>query len=118
MLLITSRETRRWVIPKGNQIKGIDPHHAAALEAFEEAGVEGLLCPASLGSFAYDKRRGDGTTSAAVVEVFPMAVTDESPTWPEQHQRLRQWFGIADAVAAVDEPGLKMIIGAFHNPAY
>lgn len=123
VLLITSRETRRWVIPKGNRIKGIDPHHAAAIEAFEafeafeEAGIKGLLCQTSLGSFAYHKRRGNGTTRAAMVEVFSLAVTDESPTWPEQHQRLRQWFGLADAVAAVDEPGLKTIIGALHNPA-
>ncbi|MGI4880461.1 MAG: DUF47 family protein, partial [Janthinobacterium lividum] len=115
VLLITSRETRRWVIPKGNLMKGIDPHHAAALEAFEEAGIKGLLCPTSLGSFAYDKRRGDGTTRAAMVDVFPLAVTDESPTWPEQHQRLRQWFRLADAVDAVDEPELKAIIGSFRD---
>ena len=116
VLLITSRETRRWVIPKGNLIKGLDPHQAAAREAFEEAGIEGLLCPTSLGSFAYDKRRVDGTTSAAMVEVFPLAVTNEAPTWKEQHQRLRQWFDLAEAAVAVDEPGLKTIITAFHGP--
>ncbi len=116
VMLITSRDTRRWVIPKGNRMKGIDPHHAAALEAFEEAGIKGLLCPTSLGSFEYDKRRDDGTTRAARVEVYPLAVTEESPTWPEQHQRLRQWFGLAAAVFAVDEPDLKTIIGSFRDP--
>ena len=116
MLLITSRGTRRWVIPKGNHMAGIDPHQAAAVEAFEEAGISGLLCPTALGHFAYDKRRGDGSLREIEVAVYPLAVTEELASWPEDQQRLRQWFSLDEAVAAVDEPDLKAIIGAFRNP--
>ena len=116
VMLITSRGTRRWVIPKGNHMTDIDPHQAAAVEAFEEAGVSGLLCPTSLGTFDYDKRRGDGSVREIKVVVFPLAVTEELATWPEDQQRLRQWFSLDEAVAAVDEPDLKAIIGAFRDP--
>ena len=60
ILLITSRDTRRWVIPKGNRIKGLAGHRAAELEAFEEAGIHGIACPASLGRYSYDKRKRSG----------------------------------------------------------
>src|SRR3546814_5625705 len=49
ILLITSRETRRWIIPKGNPIRGLEAHQAAAREAFEEAGISGIACPAAIG---------------------------------------------------------------------
>ena len=73
ILLITSRDTRRWVIPKGNRIKGLSGHRAAELEAFEEAGIHGIACPAPVGRYRYDKRRRSGGARAATVEVFPLA---------------------------------------------
>ena len=57
VMLITSRETQRWVLPKGNLIKGLRAHEAAAQEAYEEAGVEGIACPTLIGSYTYAKRR-------------------------------------------------------------
>src|SRR3546814_3104367 len=63
VMLITSRESRRWVVPKGNPVKGIALHEAAAHEAFEEAGVTGIPCPTALGEYRYAKRRRDGTRS-------------------------------------------------------
>jgi uncharacterized protein Yka (UPF0111/DUF47 family)/8-oxo-dGTP pyrophosphatase MutT (NUDIX family) len=116
ILLITSRETKRWVIPKGNRMRGIGPHHAAEIEAFEEAGISGILCPTSLGTFDYDKRRTNGSAKPARVEVFPLAVTEELVDWPEQHQRERHWFDLAAAAEAVDEPELRAIIQAFREP--
>ncbi|PZN96939.1 MAG: DUF47 domain-containing protein [Alphaproteobacteria bacterium] len=116
ILLITSRASRRWVIPKGNPMRGLGPHHAAAVEAFEEAGINGILCPTSLGTFDYDKKRTKGGLRPTRVEVFPLAVTTELSDWPEQDQRRRQWFDLADAVAAVDEPELKAIIRDFREP--
>jgi uncharacterized protein Yka (UPF0111/DUF47 family)/8-oxo-dGTP pyrophosphatase MutT (NUDIX family) len=116
ILLITSRETRRWVIPKGNPIKGLAAHRAAEHEAFEEAGIAGVACPASLGRYQYRKQRRDGTSRLATVDVFPLAVTDQTSEFPEQDQRETRWFSVPEAAAAVDEPDLKSIIAAFREP--
>lgn len=116
ILLITSRETRRWVIPKGNRIKGMAGHRAAELEAFEEAGIHGIACPAPIGRYRYDKKRRRGDTKEATVEVFPLAVTGQLPQWPEQGQRELRWFPVAEAAKAVDEPDLQSIIAAFREP--
>jgi predicted phosphate transport protein (TIGR00153 family) len=113
ILLITSRETRRWVIPKGGLMKGLPPHAAAAVEAEEEAGVLGAVCPTPLGSFRYRKRRRSGASVWADVDVFPFAVTEELETWDEQHQRERRWFSLAEAAEAVDEEDLRALIRSF-----
>ena len=113
ILLITSRETRRWVIPKGGLMKGLAPHSAAAVEAEEEAGVLGAVCPTPLGSYRYRKRRNSGASVWADVDVFPFAVTEELETWDEQHQRERRWFSLAEAADAVDEEDLAALIRSF-----
>lgn len=113
VLLVTSRETRRWVIPKGNPMAGVLPHAAAAIEAEEEAGVSGLVCPTPLGSYRYRKRRGNGASLMLDVDVFPLAVTREYPTWKEQHQRERRWFTLPEAADAVDESDLRDLIRSF-----
>lgn len=115
ILLITSRDTRRWVIPKGNRIKGLAGHRAAEQEAFEEAGIHGIACPAPLGRYRYDKRSPDGRSREATVEVFPLAVTSQHSQWPEQGEREVRWFPVAEAAEAVDEPDLRSIIAAFAN---
>jgi predicted phosphate transport protein (TIGR00153 family) len=116
VLLITSRETRRWVVPKGNPIKGLAPHEAAAHEAYEEAGVTGIACPAALGSFDYLKRKRDGSARRANVRVYPLAVTEQAEDWPEQDERDTAWFDLGDAAQAVNEPDLKQLIGSFRVP--
>lgn len=116
ILLITSRDTRRWVIPKGNRIKGLAGHRAAELEAYEEAGINGIACPAPLGRYSYDKRKRSGASREATVEVFPLAVTGQLTQWPEQGQRELRWFPVAEAAKAVDEPDLQAIIAAFRQP--
>ncbi|HEU4820104.1 MAG TPA: DUF47 family protein [Qipengyuania sp.] len=113
VLLVTSRGTGRWVIPKGNVPNGMAPHDAAAAEAEEEAGVVGAACPAPIGAYRYRKRRGSGANIMADVEVFPLAVTRELDSWKEQDQRERRWFTLADAAAAVDEPDLSDLIRSF-----
>jgi predicted phosphate transport protein (TIGR00153 family) len=117
IMLITSRETRRWVIPKGNPIKGLRAHEAAAHEAFEEAGLVGIPCPTLIGTYHYYKRKRDGAERSATVEVFPLSVTSQLPEWPEQHERESRWFSLAQAAAAVDEPDLKHLIARFQPPA-
>jgi predicted phosphate transport protein (TIGR00153 family) len=113
ILLITSRGTGRWVIPKGNQGKDLTPHAAAAREALEEAGVRGAVCPTPLGSYRYRKQRSSGASVWADVEVFPFAVTHELDSWDEQHQRERRWFSLSEAAERVDEEDLRALIRSF-----
>lgn len=112
-MLITSRETRRWVIPKGNCASGVAPHRAAAEEAEEEAGLVGSVCPTPLGSYRYRKKRRNGASLMVDVEVFPLAVSDELGDWKEKDERERRWFNLSDAAAAVDEPDLSDLIRSF-----
>ena len=116
VLLITSRETRRWVLPKGNRIRGLANHEAAAHEAFEEAGVSGIACPTPLGQYSYWKRRRNGQVKHATVSLFPLAVTDQADEWPEQDEREAQWFDLTEAAAAVEEPDLGRLIADFRVP--
>jgi uncharacterized protein len=117
VMLITSRETRRWVLPKGNLIKGLDWHQAAAHEAFEEAGLTGIPCPTALGEYRYGKRRPNGTTRDVTVAVFPFAVLDQASEWPEQDERETRWFGTAEAARAIEEPSLARLVAGFKAPA-
>ena len=117
VMLITSRETRRWVLPKGNQIRGLADHQAAAQEAYEEAGVEGAVCPAPLGVFRYRKRRKSGASLYLEVAVYPLAVTQQAQVWPESGERDTQWFSLAEAAAAVAEPDLRALILGFRPDA-
>jgi 8-oxo-dGTP pyrophosphatase MutT (NUDIX family) len=115
ILLITSRNTGRWIIPKGNPIGGLLPHEAAAQEAFEEAGASGRTDPRSIGAFTYIKLCKDGQHRSADVDVYPLAVTDMAREWPEQYERDKRWFDPAEAADAVDEDGLKRLIHIFRE---
>jgi len=114
--LITSRDSGRWVIPKGNPMRGLAAHEAAAEEAFEEAGVRGIPCPSPIGTFSYTKRYRARRNRDLVVTVYPIAFVEQAEDWPERHQRDTRWFDLAGAAAAVDEPELKSLITAFREP--
>jgi uncharacterized protein len=113
ILLVTSRDTGRWIIPKGHLMPGLADHAAAAVEAEEEAGLTGTISPHPIGSYPYAKALADGTSIAMTVAVYPLHVTHQAETWKEQQQRTRQWFSVADAVARVDEPELQALIAGF-----
>lgn len=113
ILLVTTRGTGRWVIPKGQPVGKLPPHASAAREAEEEAGVLGAACPTSIGSFRYRKRRPSGASVWTDVDVFPFAVTEELDSWKEQHERERRWFSLAEAAEIVDEPDLRALIRSF-----
>lgn len=115
VLLITSRDTKRWVLPKGNPIRGIDPHLAAAQEAYEEAGITGIACPSAIGRYPYDKRRANGTAQHTLVDVYPLSFIAQAERWPEMHERTTEWFTPADAANLVDETELGAIIAAFRE---
>src|SRR5580700_3178360 len=74
VMLVTSRETRRWIIPKGWPHKGKAPHRSAAREAFEEAGVIGAVNRQSVGSFSYEKQLKSGSVVECKVRVYALAV--------------------------------------------
>ena len=116
VLLITSRETRRWVIPRGWPMPDRPPAEAAAQEAYEEAGVVGAAADKPIGVFVYDKRLRDGAVQALAVSVFPLEVFVEQLGFPEHGQRERLWTSPAEAAERVDEPELKALIRGFRPP--
>lgn len=113
ILLITSRETGRWVLPKGWPMKSKRPHAAAAREAMEEAGVKGKIGKSAVGQYNYGKRLSNGAVLACTVQVYPLAVERHLNRWPEQGERTLGWFNPRDAADLVDEPELAAVIEAF-----
>lgn len=111
--LITSRETRRWVIPKGWPMKGRTASGAATQEAFEEAGLVGKTAKQLVGTYVYDKRLVGGGSVPCAVLVYGMAVEKQLDDWPEKGQRDGHWFKPADAAEAVQEDGLAALILGF-----
>jgi 8-oxo-dGTP pyrophosphatase MutT (NUDIX family) len=101
ILLITSRDRGRWIIPKGWPIAGLTSSQAAAREAWEEAGIKGHVNADSMGAYRYDKRLKDETIRHCAAEVFAMEVVEQRHTWPEQHERRREWFGVEQAIERV-----------------
>ena len=102
VLLITSRRAKRWTIPKGVIEPTLTPQASAAKEAYEEAGVRGLVGSASLGAFEYEKWGG-----TCRVEVFPLLVQDILETWPESDRRQRRWVTIESALELVRSEGVR-----------
>src|SRR5262245_60236350 len=100
VLLITTRTTRKWSIPKGWPMKGRKAHAAAEIEAFEEAGVVGKIGRRRLGHFKHYKEVGKRAVECAV-EIFPLAVKKMLNRWPEKQERKRQWFGWKQAARLI-----------------
>lgn len=118
ILLVTTRGTRRWIVPKGWPIKGLRPAKSAAREAFEEAGVTGRIGAKPIGMFAYDKLRDEtGVETKCDVKVYPLLVKRQRHVWPESHQRTTQWVEPSRAIAMIKEPDLKRIVAAFAKAA-
>jgi 8-oxo-dGTP pyrophosphatase MutT (NUDIX family) len=114
ILVLTTRQTRRWIIPKGWPIRNLKPVRSAAREAFEEAGVRGRIGAKPIGVFSYTKALDEtGTELTCEVRVFPLLVKRQTKTWPESAQRMVQWVDPAKAIALVKEDELKALIAAF-----
>ena len=109
VLLITSRETGRWVVCKGWPMAKLEDHEAARREAREEAGVEGRIHDAPFGTFFYWKRLAEHFQLCAV-NVHVLEVERQLKTWREKGQRRLRWFPVCEAADLVDEPGLAAII--------
>jgi ADP-ribose pyrophosphatase YjhB (NUDIX family) len=113
VLLITSRETGRWVIPKGWPIKGLNSARTAAREAFEEAGVWGEAAKKKLGVYSYEKRLRTGRVQHVKVSVYALRVEGEHAAWPEAVQRERLWASPSEAAELVQEAELATILRRF-----
>ena len=113
LLLITSRTTRRWIIPKGWPIDGKTPSESASTEAWEEAGVVGKAYTQSLGLFSYSRFLPDGEEYPCVAMVYPVRVKSLADDFPEAGQRKRKWFGRKKAAELVAEPELAHILRNF-----
>jgi len=119
VLLITSRETKRWVIPKGWPIPGLSPPDAAAVEAAEEAGIFGVVETRPAGSYRYLKKAKGARSIAVQVIVFPFRVEGQDAVYKEQGQREFGWFAYQKAATLVAEPSLRRLIrdlGRTHTP--
>lgn len=111
VLLITSRDTGRWIVPKGWPMAGKTPADTAMTEAWEEAGVLGSLETTDpLGFYGYDKLRGQKDPIPCIVSVFALRVTQLADKFPERNQRRRKWFDAQKAARKVAEPDLRGLL--------
>jgi 8-oxo-dGTP pyrophosphatase MutT (NUDIX family) len=116
VLLLTSRETHRWVIPKGWPMKGRKPAEVASCEAYEEAGLLGqVVGKRPLGSFHYEKRVAKKDAIICQVRVYLFRVEQQLDDWPERGERECRWFDANEAAALVEEGGLAEIMARFAN---
>jgi 8-oxo-dGTP pyrophosphatase MutT (NUDIX family) len=117
IMLLTSRETGRWVIPKGWPIKGLKAREVAAREAYEEAGLVGsITSKRPVGIYHYEKQLAEGGLLCEV-RVFLFRVDRQLDDWPEKGQRETRWLDPAEAAALVNEGGLAEIVRfASHQP--
>lgn len=117
VLMVTSRDTGRWVMPKGWLMDGKKPWQAAKIEALEEAGATGFVSDTPLGVYHYDKRLGRRESVRCRVTVYPMMVEKLKPRWKERKERRRHWFSAKKAAKLVDEKDLSALLkGLARNP--
>ena len=110
--LVTSRGGGRWIIPKGNPIRGLAPHKVAAREALEEAGLVGQIQRNCIGTFDFDRRRG-GSEAICHVDVYALEVDRQKRHWAEADQRSVMCFRLATALSLLTMPSLSVLIEQF-----
>lgn len=113
VMLITSRDTGRWVLPKGWPESGEQLYELAAREAAEEAGISGTMSQLDIGRYFYGKVLSSGMERRCEVLVFPMEVDNVASKWPEKQERRREWFSAVRAAELVREPDLGELIARF-----
>ncbi|MFT7524768.1 MAG: 8-oxo-dGTP pyrophosphatase MutT (NUDIX family) [Candidatus Paceibacteria bacterium] len=113
VLLITSRDSGRWLIPKGWPMDDRASRNVALLEAWEEAGVTGSVQKEAIGSFKYHKGIDEDFSVPCKVAVFSVEVDKIAKHFPEVDQRRQKWFSPKKASRMVVEPQLRKIIRNF-----
>jgi 8-oxo-dGTP pyrophosphatase MutT (NUDIX family) len=115
VLLVTTRRTKRWTIPKGWPILGLEPFEAVEREAWEEGGVKGRARKRSFGHFEYRKTLALGQEIPALVQVHLLEVHSSRSSFPEKGQRKLRWLPAQDASVAVRDSGLRHLLERFAN---
>lgn len=110
--LVTSRGSGRWIIPKGNPIRGLLPQDVAAREALEEAGLVGPVLPRLLGCFPFQRLRGS-SGEACLIDVYPLHVERQLKTFPEKGERTVRLCNLETALAIVSSPELAGLIAQY-----
>jgi 8-oxo-dGTP pyrophosphatase MutT (NUDIX family) len=110
--LVTSRGGGRWIIPKGNPIRGLAPHEVAAKEALEEAGLVGKAGRRCIGSFDFSRNR-DGYESTCSVDVYALHVERQLSTWMEMGDRSVLRCDLKTALSLVSTPALAELIDRY-----
>jgi 8-oxo-dGTP pyrophosphatase MutT (NUDIX family) len=114
LLLVTTRQTKHWIIPKGWPVKGLKPAKSAAREAYEEAGIRGAISSKPIGAFSYEKRLEENQFRVQCeVRVFALSVRRQLKTWPEACERDSRWFEPVNALSALKDEGLRELIASF-----
>ena len=114
-MLVTSRATRRFIVPKGWPMKGKSGRKAAAIEAQQEAGVTGKMLRQPAGTYSYWKRLENRFVRVDVI-VYLLAVTEELANWQEAESRQRAWLAAEDAAMLIDEPELSTLLRDLEIP--
>jgi 8-oxo-dGTP pyrophosphatase MutT (NUDIX family) len=115
VLLVTSRETRRFIVPKGWPMKGKSGRKVAAIEAEQEAGVVGKVLKQPAGTYSYWKRL-ERQFVRVDVTVYLLAVSEELTAWREKKSRRRAWLTTGDAAMLIDEPELATLLKELKLP--
>jgi 8-oxo-dGTP pyrophosphatase MutT (NUDIX family) len=110
VLLVSTRASGRWTIPKGWPKPGKADADLAAREAFEEAGVAGEMSPQALGAFHYSKRLHFLSWAHCRVEVYPLRVQCQHLVWPEKASRRILWASLAEAASLVRDRDLARML--------
>ena len=105
ILLVTSRNGSKWVIPKGIVEENLKARKSAEKEALEEAGIAGKTSKNSIGKYSYEKWGG-----ICEVEVFPCKVKLEMDEWDEMQFRERKWFSVEKTLKKIDNEQLKSLV--------
>lgn len=113
VLVATSRDTGRWVIPKGWPMEGKRAHQVAEREAYEEVGVKGKVEKEPLGFYHYKKTLNNGLKVPVRVQVHALEVEDCLKAFPEKGSRVLEWVSPEEAAKRVNEPELKSLLTAF-----
>jgi 8-oxo-dGTP pyrophosphatase MutT (NUDIX family) len=111
VLLVTTRDSKRWIVPKGWAIDKMKPHKIAEREAWEEAGVKGKAKKRAYGYFTYIKSLDTGENLPSVVQVHLLEVKKIDQRFPERGQRISRWLPPFQAATLVREPELKSLLG-------
>jgi 8-oxo-dGTP pyrophosphatase MutT (NUDIX family) len=110
VLLITSRRTRRWIVPKGWPMEGRTPSQTAIQEAWEEAGVTGRPAGPCIGVYSYAKDVGSMDDLPCLAMLYPVEVRALAKEYPESGQRRRRWVSPRKAARLLSEPELARLI--------